>query len=93
MLMVFITKPEGIPRWDTYRQPSLRKTFVHNKKFLFLVSNKWLQDHFIPTANGRIYCTIILDLFSRMVVELAIEASMTVKLVGIKPPSVSCLDG
>lgn len=42
----------------------------------------WVSDiTFIPTHSGWVYCAIILDLFSRMVVGLAIEGTMTAELV------------
>jgi transposase InsO family protein len=42
----------------------------------------WVSDiTFIPTLNGWVYCAIILDLFSRMVVGLAVEETMTAELV------------
>lgn len=42
----------------------------------------WVSDiTYIPTQEGWVYCAIILDLFSRMIVGLAVEASMTADLV------------
>ena len=42
----------------------------------------WVSDiTFVPTLNGWVYCAIILDLFSRMVVGLAVEETMTAELI------------
>lgn len=42
----------------------------------------WVSDiSYIPTQEGWVYCAMILDLFSRKIVGLAIEARMTANLV------------
>jgi transposase InsO family protein len=42
----------------------------------------WVSDiSYIPTRAGWVYCAMILDLFSRKIVGLAIEARMTAELV------------
>lgn len=42
----------------------------------------WVSDiSYIPTQEGWVYCAMILDLFSRKIVGLAIEARMTADLV------------
>lgn len=42
----------------------------------------WVSDiSFIPTQEGWVYCAMILDLFSRKIVGLAIDARMTADLV------------
>jgi transposase InsO family protein len=42
----------------------------------------WVSDiSYIPTQEGWVYCAMILDLFSRKIVGLAIEARMTAELV------------
>lgn len=42
----------------------------------------WVSDiTFVPTLEGWVYCAIILDLFSRMVVGLAVEETMTAELI------------
>lgn len=42
----------------------------------------WVSDiSYIPTQDGWVYCAMILDLFSRKIVGLSIEARMTAELV------------
>lgn len=42
----------------------------------------WVSDiTFIPTLNGWVYCAIILDLFSRKIIGLAVDSRMTAELV------------
>ena len=42
----------------------------------------WVSDiSYIPTQEGWVYCAMILDLFSRKIVGLSIEARMTAELV------------
>lgn len=42
----------------------------------------WVSDiSYIPTQEGWVYCAMILDLFSRKIIGLAIEARMTADLV------------
>lgn len=42
----------------------------------------WVSDiSYIPTQEGWVYCAMVLDLFSRKIIGLAIEARMTAELV------------
>jgi transposase InsO family protein len=87
-----LMKQEGIAakmskRFKSTTRQSTKPYFVAEdlicQDFKALEPNEaWVSDiTFIPTLNGWVYCAIILDLFSRMVVGLAIEETMTAELI------------